>query len=93
MRDKNWQNSIIYLKALHSATNKRSIPFELLRPMLSHWNKALETNRPDLDPINFGFEADNTSKVMIPRLLPPGVETAADFVLNLINVMRVKPTL
>ena len=52
---------------------------------LSHWNTALETNRPDLDPIKFGFKADNTNKVMNPRPLPSGVETAADFVLNLIK--------
>ena len=48
---------------------------------LSHWYAALETNPPDLDPINFCFEADDTNKVMIPRPLPPGVETAPDFVL------------
>ena len=52
---------------------------------LSHWNAALETNPPDHDPINFGFEADDTNKVMLARPLPPGVETTADFVLNLIK--------
>ena len=47
----------------------------------------METNPPDPDPINFGFKADDTNKVMTLRPLPPGVETAADFVLELMSAV------
>ena len=52
---------------------------------LSHWYAALETNPPDLDPINFGFEADERNKVLNPLPLPSEVETAPDFVLRLLK--------
>ena len=52
---------------------------------LSHWYAALKTDPPHLDPLKFGFEADETNKVLNPVPLPTGVESAPDFVIKLIK--------
>ena len=60
-------------------------------PYYSH--RSVETNPPDIDHINFGFKADGTNKKMISSPLPPGVETAADFVLKLMSTIASQASL
>ena len=40
---------------------------------LAHWYAALDIDPPDMDPTAFGFEQDDTNKVLNPRPLPQGV--------------------
>ena len=74
-------------QALHTANNNRSFPHECAKThlQLSHWYAALKTDPPHLDPLKFGFEADETNKVLNTVPLPAGVELAPDFVLKLIK--------
>ena len=73
--DQYWENNIICPQALHTANNNRSFPHECAKThlQLSHWYAALKTDPPHLDPLKFGFEADETNKVLNTAPLPTGV--------------------
>ena len=85
--DQYWENNIICPKLCILPTTTEAFRMNVLRAhlQLSHWYAALKTDPPHLDPLKFGFEADETNKVLNTVPLPAGVELAPDFVLKLIK--------
>ena len=49
------------------------------------WTHAVDTDPPSLDPVQFGWTKDETSKTLVPVMLPKTVQLAPEDVLKLIK--------
>ena len=45
----------------------------------------MEIDPPDINAVEYGYEADHINKILIPRPLPEGVKAAPDEIMNKIK--------
>ena len=49
------------------------------------WKHAVDTDPPDLDPVDYGWTKDETTKTLVPVMLPKNMQLAPEDVLKLIK--------
>ena len=49
---------------------------------LCNWYSTMEIDPPDIDSVEYGYEADHKNKIVTPRPLPEGVRLAPDEILE-----------
>ena len=73
------------LEKLPPTTEAAFENFMRMHIQLCDWYSAMDLDPPDMDPVEFGFDADHVNKVLEPRPLASNVEVVPENILKMIS--------